>query len=680
MLFKIAWKNMKKSVKDYAIYFFTIVIGVAVFYIFNSLESQTVMMNVSVDTREIIKLMVNIMSGLSVFVSFVLAFLVIYANRFLMKRRNREFGIYLTLGMGKHKVSWLLVMETMVVGTFSLVTGLALGIFASQFMSAFVANMFDADMTKYRFIFSKGACIKTILCFAIIYGVVILFNTINISRCKLIHLIYAGRKSEKLLTKNPWICTIVFLIAAGALGYCYYKVGFRRVDISLRGMNGILITGVVSTFLIFWSVSGLLIRILMSVKNLYYKGLNSFVLRQLSSKVNTAVFSMTVICLMLFVTICILISAFAIKNTMSENLQKMAPADIEFKAKMNLDLFADSDEKHTKKQIEKSHLNIKQRYQKKGIDLQDYLKESCQVSVYQSPGVKFSDFCGDMLKKVKKQYPYMITDNREDIVRISDYNRLMKLYGKKQYSLKEDEYMMVANFDGILPVRNEVLRQGDKLNIFGRSLKPKYKKCQEGFMDISSQKLNTGFIVVPDDVPKDKWIARDCLFGNYGTVTRQEARSLEKKIRSLPLKDSCIFASKQELADASLGLSVMVTFIGLYLGIVFLLAGAAILALKELTESADNVERYRMLRKLGVEDHMLNGALFRQIFIFFLCPLILAVIHSYFGMRFAVDLLSYMADKNQIWISTLFAAGIIAVIYGGYLIITYLSSKAIISE
>ncbi len=296
------------------------------------------------------------------------------------------------------------------------------------------------------------------------------------------------------------------------------------------------------------------------------------------------------------------------------------------------------------------------------------------------PGVKFSDFCGDMLKEVKKQYPYMITDNREDIVRISDYNRLMKLYGKKQYSLKEDEYLMVANFDGILPVRNEVLRQGDKLNIFGRSLKPKYKKCQEGFLDISSQKLNTGFIVVPDDVPKDKWIARDCLFGNYGTVTRQEARGLEKKIRSLPLKDSCIFTSKQELADASLGLSAMVTFIGLYLGIVFLLAGAAILALKELTESADNVERYRMLRKLGVEDHMLNGALFRQIFIFFLCPLILAVIHSYFGMRFAVDVLSYMADKSQLWISTLFAAGIITVIYGGYLIITYFSSKAIISE
>ena len=182
MLFKIAWKNMRKSIKDYTIYFFTIVIGVAIFYIFNSLGSQTVMMNVSADTREIIKMMTTIMSGLSVFVSFVLAFLIIYANRFLMKRRNREFGIYLTLGMGKRKVSGILVLETLVVGAFSLVAGLGIGIFASQFMSAFVANMFDADMTRYRFVFSGDACIKTVICFVIIYGIVILFNTINISR------------------------------------------------------------------------------------------------------------------------------------------------------------------------------------------------------------------------------------------------------------------------------------------------------------------------------------------------------------------------------------------------------------------------------------------------------------------------------------------------------------------
>ena len=104
MLCKLSIKNIKKSVKDYAIYFFTLILGVSIFYVFNALESQTIMMDVSTSTQELIKLMITMLSGVSVFVSFILGFLIIYASRFLMKRRNKEFGVYLTLGMSKRKI------------------------------------------------------------------------------------------------------------------------------------------------------------------------------------------------------------------------------------------------------------------------------------------------------------------------------------------------------------------------------------------------------------------------------------------------------------------------------------------------------------------------------------------------------------------------------------------------
>ena len=104
MLFKLSIKNITKSIKDYAIYFFTLVLGVAIFYVFNAIDSQTVMLNVSSSTSEIIRLMTTILRGVSVFVSFILGFLIIYASRFLIKRRNKEFGIYLTLGMSKRKI------------------------------------------------------------------------------------------------------------------------------------------------------------------------------------------------------------------------------------------------------------------------------------------------------------------------------------------------------------------------------------------------------------------------------------------------------------------------------------------------------------------------------------------------------------------------------------------------
>ena len=151
MLSKLSLKNIKKSIKDYTIYFFTLILGVSIFYVFNALDSQTVMMNVSSSTQELIKLMMSMMQGVSVFVSFILGFLIIYASRFLMKRRNKEFGIYLTLGMSKRKISMILFFETLFIGIISLIVGLGLGIILSQFMSLIVANMFEADLTKFTF-------------------------------------------------------------------------------------------------------------------------------------------------------------------------------------------------------------------------------------------------------------------------------------------------------------------------------------------------------------------------------------------------------------------------------------------------------------------------------------------------------------------------------------------------
>lgn len=197
MLFKISVKNIRKSFKDYAVYFFTLILGVAVFYVFNAIDSQTVMLDVRKNVYDIIKLMNEMLSGVSVFVSCVLGFLIIYASRFLIKRRNKEFGIYLTLGMSKRKISAILFFETLLIGIVSLVVGLLLGTVLSQFMSILVANLFDADMTKFKFTFSSKACVKTLLYFTIMYLLVMVFNVVNISRCKLIDLLNAGKRQRK---------------------------------------------------------------------------------------------------------------------------------------------------------------------------------------------------------------------------------------------------------------------------------------------------------------------------------------------------------------------------------------------------------------------------------------------------------------------------------------------------
>ena len=279
MLFKLSIKNMKKSFKDYAIYFLTLVLGVAIFYMFNSLDSQQAMLEVSQSTRELIRLMISLLGMVSVFIAIILGFLIVYANNFLINRRKREFGIYMTLGMGKRQISKIIWIETILVGILSLIVGLVIGIFASQFMSILVAKLFEADMSEFTFVFSKDACIKTCIYFAIMYLAVIVFNTITISRYKLINLLTAIKRNETIKIKNPIIAVLVFIVSVVILGYAYYLVtgGVYSLNTANKLLKPIIM-GIVGTLGIFWSLSGFILKLVQSSKKIYLKGTNMFVL------------------------------------------------------------------------------------------------------------------------------------------------------------------------------------------------------------------------------------------------------------------------------------------------------------------------------------------------------------------------------------------------------------------
>lgn len=685
MLCKLSVKNIRKSIRDYAIYFFTLVLGVAIFYVFNAIESQTVMVKVSQNTMELIALLNNTLSGVSVVVSLILGFLIIYASRFLMKRRSSEFAIYLTLGMGKGQVSLILFLETLFIGVVSLAVGLLVGIGLSQLMSIFVVNMFEADMTQFAFTFSAKALGKSCLYFGIIYLVVIVFQTLSVGRYQLIDLMQAHRRSEKVKMKNPWFCAVVFTVSAAVLGYAYYMVtdAIALGNMTADQIDIPIVMGCLGTFFLIWSLSGFLLRVVMSMKGVYYRGLNSFTLRQISSKVNTTVFSMTLICLMLFVTICVMSSCLFMRNSMTSDLDELAPADLQLKAYVNMDesFLAQG---YTQEQIDHSGLSIIERLDIMGIDLKDDLKESVSFYVYRQPDLTLGTMLGETLDGIMKQYKFLSYETPEDIVRISDYNRAAELYGKKTYTLEEDQYLIVADFDSMVAIRNESLAAGTQLNINGRVLSPKFDQCQDGFLEMSSNHVNSGVIVVPDSVPDDSMARVEYLIANYKASSKEQKQQIDEKLNQFDQAAAAGVAAPEgatrlSIAEMSIGLGAMVTFIGLYLGIIFLISSAALLALKELSESADNKERFQMLRKLGVDDGMVNRALFAQIGIFFFCPLALAVIHSVFGLKFCMLVLEALGNEGIVP-SVLATSVIIVVIYGGYFLLTYLCSKQMIWE
>lgn len=689
---------MKKSFKDYAIYFITLVLGVAVFYMFNSLDSQQAMLQVSSSTKEMIKLMIEMLGMVSVFIAVILGLLIVYANNFLINRRKKEFGIYLTLGMGKAQISRILLFETVFIGFISLVIGLIIGVFSSQLMSVLVAKLFKADMSGYEFVFSKNACIKTVIYFAIMYVAVLVFNAFTVSRYKLINLLTAIKKNERIKMKNPIVCIFVFLISALGLAGAYYEVTkgvfkLKNVHETSRAVGISVLTGVICTVLIFWSFSGFVLKLIQSKKSLYLKGTNMFVLRQLHNKINTTVVSMSVICLMLFVTITALSSSIALKNSMQADIEKTTPVDINLYKTANLpEKTMDSSGNeitYSEELREDSRKNISYTLSQNGFDL-NRLKNINEIPIYVVDGLNWEKSLGGYASEIKQKFPMMELKTKEQIIKASDYNKIASAYGKETFSLKNNEYVIICNHESIAQMRNVALNGNTEIEINGEKLRPKYESCKDGYIEISTSETNVGIIIVPDSLnlsasDQQLWF----LSADYSALSKNEREKTEayfaddssSLVTKLNESGSTLKGvTKIHLIEASIGLSTIIVFIAIYLGIVFLIVSCAVLALKQLTESSDNRQRYIILRKIGCDEKMINKALFRQIAVFFCMPLVLAIIHSVFGIQFALSIFETIASKSQLVPSVIASVIVIGVVYACYFIATYLGSKNIIKE
>lgn len=677
MLCKLSFRNLKKSIRDYSVYFFTLVLGVAVFYVFNTIESSSAMLQMNQSKREIIVLLNDMMGYISIFVSIVLGFLVIYATGFIMKRRKKEFGIYMMLGMGKRDIARILLMETLLVGCLSLVVGLLIGVVASQFMSVLVAKMFEANMMGYVLRLDMDAVMKTIVYFSIIYLLMMCFSAYSVSKTKLIDLMNARKQSEQIKLKNTIVCVVMFVFSVCILSYAYYLVTAR---IDLKGMDfsdlGIaIVLGCLGTFTLFYSFSGFMLRVVQKNKRFYLKNLNLFVMRQMNAKINTTVMSMSIISILLFMTICILSSGLTINRATTAQLQKYTPVDV--------DLWV------TKYQEDHTYdygTDIEKMLEKKGIDVDSVFKSYFSYSLYMDESLTLEQTVPTVNEENAGVYQLFIT---EELMRLSDYNYLAQMYHLPKIQLKEDEYAMVADFDVMKKLRDASLKQGNPISLNGKEYKPAYDMCVDGFVDITFMPMNVGFIVMPDDALTAMRVKRDKFAGVYNEESLANVEKMNEKMGTAfnaVVHDEISeygggyqISTKTSIYEGSVGTSAIVIFIGVYLGIVFLITSAAILALKQLSESSDDKQRYDILRKIGVDEKMIHRSLFAQIGIFFVIPIVMAVIHSIFGIQFCLRLMVVLG-KQDLTIPIMLTAIFILFIYGGYFLITYYCSKNIIKN
>ncbi|HAT4256334.1 TPA: ABC transporter permease [Clostridium perfringens] len=673
MYFKLAFKNIKKSYKNYVIYFLTLIFGICIFYTFNSIESQSVMMELNEQKQSAFMMAEQLIGYFSVFIAFVLGFLIVYANNYLIKRRKKEFGIYMTLGMENGSLSKMIFLETLFIGAISLGIGVVLGIMLSQALSVLTAYMFQVDLTKFQFVFSPLGFKRTVLCFSIIYLVVLIFNFISVRKIKLIDLLTASKRNEKPTIKNLWISVILFLVSVGILGIAYYKVihdGIAFASFNALGLP--ILLGCIGTFIFFYSLTGFFLKVIQGNKKFYLRDLNMFVMKQISSKINTTFVSLSFICLMLFLAICTFSGGLGINRAINADLKDLTKFDVTF--------WSNSGE------------NIEKLLKEKNIDISNIAKEDSNMVMYDS-GVKYSNFLSKEGMTAMKNYFPVANDNDILVIGEKGYNNTLKLLGKEPVNLKENQYLAVGNIDEMKKWVNESLENGNmdqmkklvnkssengkKINISGKTLEPANKKYENINLYNFTMKGDILIFVVKDSLLEGlkPVSSRFNMMLKDNSNTKEELESIRDQ-----LVESQVYSiTKKEIYDNAAGLGATMAYLGIYLGLIFIITSAVVLAIQQLTESTDNVERYRLLKEIGVDQKMINKAIFTQVGVYFMLPLSLAIVHSIVGLKISSTIVGVFGNAS-IMPNIIITAIIFVIIYGGYFLATYLGAKKNINE
>lgn len=724
MLCKLAWGNVRRAGRDYLVYLLTLTLGVTVFYAFNTISMQVDI--AGIDEKGLAQVMSSMLGDLTYFLAGVMAFLMVYANNFIMKRRKKEFGLYQVLGMGRGRVATIMALETVIVSVGAFVAGIVLGVGLSQLMTFFTASLFKTQIADFHFFFSVHAFNLTLACMLVMFVLTLLLNLRAVRRTKLIELMGAERRNESIKTRNPWIAIAIFAVGVVLVGVAYYRLlrdGFplTATDSKLQeAMNQFGITTAmvtVGTFALFWGLSGMLIKLLQSLRGVYWRGLNMFTVRQLAAKVNTVCFSMGVIAMLLFLAITSVTCGMSIANVMNENLERYNPVDVSqtyvyytpdtfdyYKEYVNpsdeadrmvpadttVDLYpawhgrdssADNNDETGKK-----------------VDIADVAGEHVQIDSYLSypfgssnPSVTPSEMCKIMGEKLPKAFGGSNADTMGLFVTpASQYNKLRQMMGEEPVHIGHDQYLLTCDMGGeLVDLYTKYMAGGHALTLGGHTLKPATDKSDEDTAAIANSAMgsNPGTVVVADELLSQLNLQpySSSLLVNYkqGMDTTEADESIKYTLLDDLLVDGKkpgswgTFITRSETYTQAAQMNGLISYLAIYIGFVLVVACAAILSIQQLSNVADGSRSYRVLAQIGCDDRQIRHSVMAQQAVFFLFPPAVGLAHSFVALKVIIELVSIFGNMS-IGGTVGLTCAIFLAAYGGYFLVTYLMSAGMV--
>ncbi len=721
MLCKLAWGNVRRAGKDYLVYLLTLTLAVTVFYAFNTVSIQVDLADVA--NQGMAETLGGIISGLTVFLALVMGFLMVYANNFIMKRRKKEFGLYQVLGMSRGQVARVMALETVFVSAAALVLGVLLGLALSWLMTFFTASLFKTQIADFHFFFSIDAFAITVVCLLAIFMVTLVFNLRVVARARVIDLMSAERRNETIKARNPWVAAAIFLVGLAAIIVAYARLlndglPYNGDPDEMRAFLITTVTVVVGTILLFFGLSGFLLKVLQGVRGLYWRGLNMVTLRQLAAKVNTVSFSMAIIAMILFLAMTSVTAGMSLANVMNTSVERGAPVDytrtlIYFSgdsvAEMNEEeseggqpLYGVADDPIDLMKASELDTVGYGTPEAKPFDLASITGSYTQVDAYDStprgqsePLVTLDALC----EKVDEPLPAGVDETGATglglmVVTASDYNDYLTFRGMAPVDFGEDGYTILSDMgETVNRVYDKVLGEGVELDLGGRALHPVQLEVNENASTFVNAMfgMNSGTIVVPDDLVasldlplyqgylmvdyRDDVSVEDAdayvtAYRSYGSITDDAGRIVGG------WGTEATRTSTYESVDSMNGL---ISYLAIYIGFVLVVACAAILTIQQLSGVSDASKNYRILSELGTSTAEIAHSVLVQQAIFFVFPLLIGIAHSVVALTVVVDLIELFGGLT-IGGMVGFTAAIFLVAYGGYFCVTYFMGKSIVRD
>lgn len=726
MLCKLAWGNVRRAGRDYLVYLLTLTLGVTVFYAFNTISMQVDI--AGIDEKGLAQVMGSMLGDLTYFLAGVMAFLMVYANNFIMKRRKKEFGLYQVLGMGRGRVATIMALETVIVSVVAFVAGIVLGVGLSQLMTFFTASLFKTQIANFHFFFSVHAFNLTLACMLVMFVLTLLLNLRAVRRTKLIELMGAERRNESIKTRNPWIAIAIFAVGVALVGVAYYRLlrdGFplTATDSKLQeAMNQFGITTAmvtVGTFALFWGLSGMLIKLLQSLRGVYWRGLNMFTVRQLAAKVNTVCFSMGVIAMLLFLAITSVTCGMSIANVMNENLERYNPVDVSqtyvYYTPDTLDYYKGykgyvNPSEADRMVLADTTVDLYPAWHGKGksagnndetgkkVNIADVAGEHVQIDSYLSypfGGSNPSVSAGEMCKTMGKRLPKALGGSNADTMGLfvtpaSQYNKLRQMMGEEPVSIGRDQYLLTCDMGGELgDLYTKYMAGGHTLTLGGHELKPATDKSDKDTAAIANSAMgsNPGTVVVADELLSQLNLQpySSSLLVNYkqGMDTTEADESIKYTVLDNLLVDGKepgswgIFITRSEMYTQAAQMNGLISYLAIYIGFVLVVACAAILSIQQLSNVADGSRSYRVLAQIGCDDRQIRHSVMAQQAVFFLFPLAVGLAHSFVALKVIIELVSIFGNMS-IGGTVGLTCAIFLAAYGGYFLVTYLMSAGMV--